>query len=106
MGLNCGDLGVWKKIKLRAGKGLIIKGFVRFPVVGIYYLSLGAVQSHWDSLSGELHSLMGTVKSVLFHILEKLYASLFIKVRKLLIAISVLIFTTSDSERKGEKENK
>lgn len=64
MGPNCGDVGVWKKINLGAGKGLIIKGFVGLAVVGIYYLSLRAVQSHWDSLSGELHSLMGTVKSV------------------------------------------
>lgn len=65
MGLHCGDLGEWKKIKPGTGKGLI-KGFVGLAVVSIYYLSLGAAQSHWESLSGELHSLTGTVESILF----------------------------------------
>lgn len=62
MRLNCGDLGAWEKIKPGVCKGSIITGFVGLAIVGIYYLSLRAVQSHWDSLPGELHSLMGTIK--------------------------------------------
>jgi hypothetical protein len=55
--------------KAGVGKGLIRKGFIGLAIVGIYYLSHRAAQSHWDSLSGELHSLKRTVKSTLFHIL-------------------------------------
>lgn len=66
MGLNCADLGVWKKIKPGVYKGSVINGFVGLAIVGIYYLSLRAVQSHWDSLPGELHSLMGTIEFSFF----------------------------------------
>lgn len=57
------------------GKRSIIKVSVGLAIVGIYYLSLRAAQSHWDSLSGELHRLVGTMKFFFFTFCGRLYAS-------------------------------